>query len=674
VTDPSRAVFLSYASQDAEAAQQLCNALRAAGIEVWFDKSELRGGDAWDASIRRQIKSCALFIPVISKNTHVRGEGYFRLEWKLAVDRSHLMAADLPFLLPVVVDDTPDQEDRVPDRFREVQWSRLPGGANTDAFVDRVRRLLSLDSTTLATSVLSSALPTASTRSTHSASFSFAPWIVGGLLILASGYFVADKYLTSKHAVPPSVSRPTPEAQPAVPTAVFAPPAHSVAVLPFTNLSGDPQQEYFSDGISEELINALSHIDALAVAARTSSFAFKGKDVDTAGIARKLNVASILEGSVRRSGNTIRITAQLINTVNGFHIWSESYDRDLKDVLVLQTDIATAVAQQLRAKLLGDEAGKIEVGGTHFPEAYDAYLLGRHFADRGNLDGYRRGAEAFRKATEIDPEYAKAYASLSSMEVGESLYTNDLSAMARALTTADKAIALAPQLASGYGARFWARRGLLDFPGARSDTERALALLANGSDTQNDYGLMLATYGRLAEAIAALKKAIELDPLNDVAWVNLAEYLVANHDFPGARRALARAQALNPDFDYGQRTKGVLDLLESRYEDALTAFQKDSDEVARQEGVALVEYSRGQQQKSQQALEALITKYAAIGAYQIAEVYAWQGDKDKAFQWLERAIRQRDMGLSWVTYDPLLSALRSDSRYSAILRTLKLSQ
>ena len=147
MTDPGRAVFLSYASQDAEAAQHLCNALRAAGVEVWFDQSELRGGDAWDASIRRQIKACALFIPVISRNTHARDEGYFRLEWKLGVDRSHLMAGDRPFLLPVVVDDTSEQDERVPDRFREVQWTRLPAGRDAAGFVERVHRLLSPEAT-----------------------------------------------------------------------------------------------------------------------------------------------------------------------------------------------------------------------------------------------------------------------------------------------------------------------------------------------------------------------------------------------------------------------------------------------------------------------------------------------------------------------------------------------
>jgi adenylate cyclase len=182
----------------------------------------------------------------------------------------------------------------------------------------------------------------------------------------------------SKVELANSVAAPKPENPISADTA-FTPPAHSVAVLPFTNLSGDPQQEYFSDGVSEELINALAHIDALEVSARTSSFSFKGQNVDIGTIARKLNVAAILEGSIRRrSGNTVRVTAQLINTVNGFHMWSQDYNRDLKNILALQTEVATTVAQQMRIKLLGDEAVKIEAGGTHIPQAYDAFLRGQH--------------------------------------------------------------------------------------------------------------------------------------------------------------------------------------------------------------------------------------------------------------------------------------------------------
>src|ERR1700691_1044484 len=295
---PAGAVFLSYASEDGEAARRICEALRSAGIEVWFDQSELRGGDAWDRQIRKQIKSCALFIPIISRNTHARAEGYFRLEWKLAVDRSDLITATKAFLLPVAIDATPDDE-QVPDRFRELQWTRLPAGETPAAFVERVGRLLSSE-------------PSAATLPRAPAVPVPPPWRSNPIwlalivvLFAALAYFVADRFWISTAPAPARVAATT--------AAPFSPPPHSLAVLPFVNMSGDASQEYFSDGITEELLNSLSRLNELQVVARTSSFSFKGQNVDVLTVARKLNVGTVLEGSVRRAGNTVRITAQLIN-------------------------------------------------------------------------------------------------------------------------------------------------------------------------------------------------------------------------------------------------------------------------------------------------------------------------------------------------------------------------
>jgi TolB-like protein len=258
VTTPSQAVFLSYASQDAEAARHICDALRAVGLDVWFDQSELRGGDAWDASIRRRIKDCALFVPIISANTNARSEGYFRLEWKLAVDRSHLMADDQAFLLPVVIDTTLDANARVPEKFREVQWTHLPAGKTPAALAERVQHLLSGEA---------APLPAMSTRAVA----------------------------TTAQAV-----------------AVPARESPSIAVLPFVNRSHDEEDEYFSDGLADELLNVLGKIRGLRVAARISSFQFKGKNDDIAVIGRKLHVATVLEGSVRKAGNRMRISVQLV--------------------------------------------------------------------------------------------------------------------------------------------------------------------------------------------------------------------------------------------------------------------------------------------------------------------------------------------------------------------------
>jgi TIR domain len=274
MTEASRAVFLSYASQDAEAARGICEALRAAGIEVWFDQSALRGGDIWDQTIRKQIKTCGLFIPVISRHTHERDEGYFRLEWKLAVDRSHLMTHHKAFLLPFVIDDTREDDENVPDRFKDIHWSRLPGGETPPAFVERVQRLVSSGQSYGPTTVASPAGPVSTATLAVGTTFSrpkrALPAIVAMALLGAMAYFAFEKF-AKREASPPA-----PAAAPAstAPTA-FSPPPHSVAVLPFVNMSGDKGQEYFSDGLTEEILNSLARINELQVSARTSSFSFK---------------------------------------------------------------------------------------------------------------------------------------------------------------------------------------------------------------------------------------------------------------------------------------------------------------------------------------------------------------------------------------------------------------
>src|SRR6202451_1898306 len=356
MTEPSKAVFLSYASQDAEAARHICDALRSAGVEVWFDQSELRGGDVWDRHIRKHIHDCALFVPIISSTTQARLEGYFRREWKLAVDRTHDMADAKPFLVPVVIDDTNDQEAEVPELFRAVQWTRLPEGKTPPAFVKRVAPLLSPGKPRASSNARSScALKSAAAapaKNSARGSWRYQPAVllIAAVAILAGGYFAVDKFVLSKRAA---------EAGPASASAVqsIAPiqsmiPEKSIAVLPFVDMSEKKDQEYFSDGLSEELIDHLAHAADLKVISRTSSFKFKGKSEDIATIAQKLRVAHVLEGSVRKAGNTMRVTAQLIRADNGYHLWSRTYDRDIKDIFKVQDEIAAAVVAELKTQLL----------------------------------------------------------------------------------------------------------------------------------------------------------------------------------------------------------------------------------------------------------------------------------------------------------------------------------
>ncbi|MDP2139112.1 MAG: TIR domain-containing protein, partial [Candidatus Didemnitutus sp.] len=299
MSDATKAVFLSYASQDAEAAKRIANALRAAGVEVWFDQSELVGGDAWDQKIRGQIGSCALFVPIISAATQARSEGYFRLEWRIAAQRTHMMSERSAFLLPVVIDATRDGGADVPPEFRAVQWTRLLGGETPEKFCARVGMLLGGSESVGAALRRDPAKP-----SGHKAPPAKSPrsWLVPAVLALAAvavgSYFWLGR--SAPVATPsPITNSPAPLASSLSPATVPAVAGKSVAVLAFANLSDDKDNEYFSDGISEELLNVLAKVPGLKVTARTSAFHFKGKDTPIPEVARQLGVAYVIEGSVR---------------------------------------------------------------------------------------------------------------------------------------------------------------------------------------------------------------------------------------------------------------------------------------------------------------------------------------------------------------------------------------
>ena len=290
----NRAVFLSYASQDAEAVERIAVALRARGVEVWFDKNELVGGDAWDTKIKRQIQSCALFVPVVSASTQQREEGYFRREWNLAANRTLDMAHDKAFLLPVVIDTTSDSAAKVPEKFREVQWTRLPGGDATPAFVARVQKLLSATNAPLPATTPPNP---ASMATVTAAKSGLPPWvtIALGVAVLALVAYVVLRPAAKETIGPAEAAvgetKPASVASPTPPPGPAAFDAKSIAVLPFVNMSGDKDSEYFSDGLTEEILNALARNPALRVAARTSSFAFKGKSTAMDEIGRALHAA-----------------------------------------------------------------------------------------------------------------------------------------------------------------------------------------------------------------------------------------------------------------------------------------------------------------------------------------------------------------------------------------------
>ncbi len=664
---PKGAVFLSYASQDAQAARRIGEGLRAAGIEVWFDESELRGGDAWDHGIRTGIHDCTLFIPVISAHTQARPEGYFRLEWKLAVERSHLMAAERAFLLPVVVDSTSAPAALVPERFRELQWTYLPEGATSREFIDRVLRLLAQPLLTRQRD--EAATPGVKTRRRDRLS----------LWVAAASAAIVILYVAVEHF--PWRARPNEGVSESV-----AISEKSIAVLPFADLSEHGDQEYFSDGLAEELLDLLTKTQELQVTARTSSFYYKGRQATVPEIARTLRVAHVLEGSVRKSGNKVRVTTELIRARDGVHLWSETYDRNLDDVFQVQDDIANAVVKALQVRLLASTRlanlrRAIDPGAnprqgmpvSSNGEAYYQYLLGRGLQNRGNADGWPLALAAFRKAIALDPGYAPAYARLAIAENFVADRTNDVAGFQRAVAAADRAVALAPDIPDGYAARAFMRYTYLwDWKGAEDDLNRAIELDPNDATVQRRYGDLLDTLGRVPEAIAATRRAIEADPLSALAWQSLGLYLYSSGHMSESRQALERSFEINPEGTYIHWHLGVLELLTSHPAAAMEHFRQLKASDLRLAGAAIAQHALGHGREAHAALDELIRTLSGEAADQIAEIYAWFGEPDQAFEWLNRAFEQRDGGISDIKTDPLFASLRQDPRYVAMLRKLAL--
>lgn len=487
--------------------------------------------------------------------------------------------------------------------------------------------------------------------------------IVVRYLALRTAFPSADELLRRRlDAIPPASD-------------IHAPP--SIAVLPFLNMTPDKEQEYFSDGLAEEVLNLLAHVPQLRVIARASSFAFKGKPMEIAEIATKLRVSNLLEGSVRKSGAVLRVTAQLIRASDSSQLWSATYDRELTDVFRVQDEIAAAVVAALKLKLL--PAGQLR-SGSRSPnlEAYDHYLVARELYGRANPDGYRGAVSAFQQTLALDPGYAAAYVGLAAAEVFVADYAETAEENAAhkqgAIAAAEKAIELAPDLADAWAQRGWIRSNISwDWAGARADFERALAIEPANSIVLARYPQLLGSLGKLPEAIACLRRATELNPWASGVWGNLGYYLAVAGQLADSRQALERALAINPKGSFARSNLAMTTLLEGRAQEAIPIFEQAGDFFSLV-GVALAQHSLGHPAESERALERLIAKYAHDAPCQIAEVYAWRGEKDKAFAWLQRAYTEHDGGLSDIKVDPLLVSLRSDPRFAVLVKQMGLPE
>ena len=499
---------------------------------------------------------------------------------------------------------------------------------------------------------------------------------VAALVAASLIYLVLDKFLAARHSA--IVETVATNAQPAAPTPGFNPPPHSIAVLPFVNMSGDKEQEYFSDGLAEELLNDLSRVNELQVAARTSAFAFKGKDVKIDVIARELDVGAILEGSVRRSGPHVRITAQLINGATGFHMWSETYDRDFGDVLKLESEIATAVVNALKVTLLAGGLARVELGGTHDPAAFDAYLRGvKSATTQRNAKDLQTAIDTYAEAIRLDADYALAYARRSKAQAA---YANDYASSPEdrrrrfddAYADAQRAIALAPELAEGHLALAGVfDTGTLDFARASGEYERALALAPGDARVLRDTSRFAARMGRPDVSVPAAQRVVTLDPLNRFTYESLGLVLWFARQYDEAIGAFRHSQALDPDFPGASALLGLTYYTVGQYDSARETCETRPDDAEAQECLALT-YERLRRHADAEAMLAKLK--AAAGddsAYQYAEIYAQWGNLDQALRWLETARRLRDPGLVELRVNPLFDPLRQEPRFQAIERDLK---
>jgi len=657
VTESSRAVFLSYASQDAEVAHRICEALRAGGIEVFLDQSELRGGDAWDQQIRHEIHDCRLFMPIISQHTQERLEGYFRHEWMLAVERKHHMAEQKAFLVPVVIDSTSDRDAIVPEHFRAVQWTRLPGGETPPAFIERVQRLLSGE--------VSKGIRIGSSVTEYEPASSrlkrVLPVAAGGVIAVALLVVLAFFGLERLRGLRPGVQ------------------AKSIAVLPLANESGDASQQYFSDGISEDLITALSQLPGLKVIGRTSSFLFRDSREDSRSIGAKLQVAHLLEGSVRRSGDLVRISAELIDTEDGSAQWSERFDRPYKDLFALQDEITRAVAGALRARLLPREAAAVQSerppGGNL--EAYNAYLQARFYERRGAEADYRNAIGFYTQATDIDPRYALGWSGLSGAWTGLGVEflegARAQEAYAKARTAANRALTLSPELADAhialgqllYNADF-------DWRGAEAQYRRALELTPNDGRAKFAFGVQLATFGHIEQAIKLTQEALATEPLRDDWYYNLANYHSALNHLNEAERAIRRAIELQPAAPIFHVTLVIIEIKRGNADAALAAAQQEPPGSWQDIALALARQIGTERSLADAALRTVIDRDTGTSAYQIAEVYALRNDANETFAWLDRAWSNRDGGIAQLLFDSFILRYKEDPRFAAFCRKVGL--
>jgi TolB-like protein/Tfp pilus assembly protein PilF len=650
VAGSSRPVFLSYASPDADVAQKVCAALEAGGFPCWIAPRDVVPGTLYAEGIVRALDESKVLVLVLSKDAVA--SAHVGKELERATSKRHPIIA-------LKVDNAP-LTPAFEYFLNESQWIEAGAGGTNGAIaklVEAVGRHLS--SGTASGSIRAAQAPV------RKAATSRRVWGIaaaGIVLALVALYFLSEKgwlHGQGRAQAPPAAAITD----------------KSIAVLPFVDMSEKKDQEYFGDGMAEEIINMLAQVPNLHVPARTSSFFFKGKSMKISDIARELGVADVLEGSIRRSGNQIRVTAQLVRADNGYHLWSKTYDRPLDDLFKVQDEIANSVVQALRITLMGGPLTR-QKGGTQNLDAYQLFLRGLSSMWQNTVPSLTAAREDFEKAIKLDPDFGLGWAELSrdTLFLTNNGVFSPQEGYERARQQAEHALQLSPNLAEAHAMLSNVHRNF-DWDWSAAEAEVRLALAA---DPTNPTALMRAgqlayTLGRWDDAERQLQSALVRDPFLTVALWSLGTAQYGAGRFADADATYRRLLKIAPDYFNGRSFLGKTLLAEGKPDGGLAMLQLANDN-ARQVFLPIVLQAAGRQAESDEALTSLIAKFADTQAYYVAMTYAYRGDRNLAFRWLDRAYEQKDQGFIAFVGEPLFRNVKSDPRYKAFLKKMNLPE
>ncbi len=488
-------------------------------------------------------------------------------------------------------------------------------------------------------------------------------------LALALGYFAFDKFVLSESREATIAEEARQEGRSEALVESFG--DKSIAVLPFVNMSDDASNEYFSDGISEELLNLLAKIPELRVISRSSAFSFKGKNPKITDVARELNVAHILEGSVRKAGNQVRISVQLIEARTDTHLWSETYERTLDDIFAIQDEIASAVVEHIKITLLGD----LPTVRKTDPEAYALYLQGHYFRNLRGEENLEKAVTAFKQTLEIDPNYAPAWAGIArayDLQTRDRVWSRE-KGIALILEALEMALALDNNMANAWASLAYVKWTYQwDSQGANTAIDRGFQLEPDNVDVRGVAAYLASSFGQMPKAIELLKPIIKQDPLSLSHKTTLGWILNRIDRLDESIEILSKVLALKPDDTWGRMYIGFAYLMKGYPERALNEFEKLPAGFKKTSSMAHVYFTMGNDTQAQALLDEFIETYAQEYALYMASIYTWRGENDSAFEWLEKAFKQHSVDLCWILVEPVFKMLASDPRYPVFLEKLGL--